>query len=140
MYGLVAVFVGGSIGALLRYLISLLAGTFNLTYQGTFVINLIGCLFLGFVSYVALKKEKKLNNDLKLFLTTGIAGGFTTFSTFCNEIFKLAQAGHLFICVLYVSLSVLLGLFATSFGVFLAKQVLLFRLENKLARNAKTYT
>lgn len=133
MFGLIAVFIGGSIGASLRYFISLFAGTFALTYQGTLIINLIGCLFLGFVSYIALKKDKKFNPDLKLFLTTGIAGGFTTFSTYCNEVFKLAQTGQIFAGFMYLLLSVVLGLLATGIGVFLAKQVLLFRLEDKLA-------
>ncbi len=138
MLGLIAVFIGGGIGASLRYLISLFAGNFALTYQGTFVINIIGCLFLGFVSYIALKKEKKFNPDLKLFLTTGIAGGFTTFSTFCNEIFKLAQTDQMLTGCLYLFSSVALGLFAAGVGVLLAKQVLLFRFAGKLARNSKT--
>lgn len=136
MFGLLMVFLGGSIGAGLRYFISLFAGTFALTYQGTFIINLIGCLFLGFVSYIALKKEKKFNPDLKLFLTTGVAGGFTTFSTFCNEIFELAQTGQMLTGCLYLLSSVVSGLLAASLGVFLAKQVLLFRFESKLASNA----
>jgi CrcB protein len=138
LFGLIAVFIGGGIGASLRYLISTFAGNFALTYQGTFLINIIGCLFLGFVSYIALKKENKFNPDLKLFLTTGIAGGFTTFSTFCNEIFKMLQTGQMFTGCLYLFFSVSVGLLAASLGVFLAKQVLLFRFESKLVDRVKS--
>lgn len=138
MLGLLAVFIGGGIGASLRYLISLFAGNFALTYQGTFLINIIGCLFLGFVSYIAIKKENKFDPDLKLFLTTGIAGGFTTFSTFCNEIFKMLQTGQMLTGCLYLFLSASIGILAAGFGVFLAKQVLLFRFESKLADRVKS--
>ena len=134
MLGLLAVFVGGGIGAGLRYLVSRILGSFALTYQGTFLINIVGCLFLGFVSYIALRKRKSFHPDLKLFLTTGIAGGFTTFSTFCSEIFGLIQSGHAFIGFLYLFLSLSSGLLAAILGLILAKQVLLAKLENTLIK------
>jgi fluoride exporter len=114
-----AVFLGGSLGASLRYLISLIAHNYGWSYQGTFVINILGCLFLGFVMYIAL--QKPFNPDLKLFLTTGIAGGFTTFSTFSYEAFTLIKTYQIMTGLVYMLLSCVIGLAATGVGMFLAK-------------------
>lgn len=120
MLGLISVFIGGSIGAGLRYLISLLAVSLGFSYEGTFVINILGCLFLGFVMFIA--SEKNINLHLKLFLTTGIAGGFTTFSTFSYEALVLMRSGKVKTGMAYMLLSLLFGLFATVLGMVLAKK------------------
>ena len=114
-----AVFLGGSLGASLRYLISLIAHNYGWSYQGTFVINILGCLFLGFVMYIAL--QKPFNPGLKLFLTTGMAGGFTTFSTFSYEAFTLIKTHQVITGLVYMLLSCVIGFAATGFGMFLAK-------------------
>lgn len=137
MFGLLMVFLGGGIGAGLRYVFAHFASNFGLSYQSTFLINIIGSMFLGFVAYIAIKKEDKFDPDLKLFLTTGIAGGFTTFSTFCNEVFKLMQTNQIIIGYWYLFLSVTVGLFATVLGTFIARQFLLWTYENKLVNNAE---
>ncbi|MFA6989736.1 MAG: fluoride efflux transporter CrcB [Candidatus Gastranaerophilaceae bacterium] len=129
MTGFIAVFLGGSLGASLRYLISLIAHNYGWSYQGTFIINIVGCLFLGFVTYIALQKEKTFNSNLKLFLTTGVAGGFTTFSTFSYEAFTLIKSGQIITGLIYMLLSCIIGLIATLFGIFLAKQILALKVE-----------
>lgn len=124
MLGLISVFLGGSVGASLRYLLSLLSVNLGFSYEGTFVINVLGCLFLGFVSYIALEREKQFNRHLKLFLTTGVAGGFTTFSTFSYEAFNLINSGNVETGIVYMLLSLIVGLIATLMGMILAKKIL----------------
>ena len=129
MTGFIAVFLGGSIGASLRYLVSLIAQHYSWYYQGTFIVNILGCLFLGFVSYIAIKHEKTFHPDFKLFLTTGIAGGFTTFSTFSYEVFTFIQHNQLMAGIIYMLLSCTIGFAATLLGIYLAKQALSFVLK-----------
>lgn len=124
MIEVISVFLGGSLGASLRYLISIIALNYGWTYQGTFVANMLGCLFLGFVIFIAAKKEGAFHPVLKLFLTTGVAGGFTTFSAFSYEAFILIKAGSVTTGIIYMVLSLVLGLLSTLFGIFLAKKVL----------------
>lgn len=119
MFELLFVFIGGGIGASLRYLLSGSVFDFNNAFIGTLIINVIGCLFLGFVSYFAVKND--FNNNLKLFLTTGIAGGFTTFSTFSLETFKLFQSNEALIAFSYIFASLFLGLASILIGISAAK-------------------
>lgn len=121
MFKYISVFIGGGLGANLRYLISLLAANYGASYQGTFIINMTGCLFIGFVSYLALEKSDSFDSNLKLFLITGIAGGFTTFSTFSYEAFMLIKDGQILTSLIYILLSGVIGIFATALGMFLAK-------------------
>jgi fluoride exporter len=130
MNGIIAVFLGGGLGAGLRYLISLIAHNYGWSYQGTFLINMIGCLFLGFIAYIALKEET-INPNLKLFLTTGIAGGFTTFSAFSYEIFTLIKDGQTTTGITYMLLSCIIGLMSAVVGILLAKFVLSTRIRTK---------
>lgn len=121
MFEILLVFLGGSIGAALRYLISLF---YNQSCWGTLIINVVGCLFIGFVSYIAIKNENIITPNLKLFLTTGLAGGFTTFSTFSYECFNLVKNGQISTAAIYVFLTYLLGLSAVFVGFILAKFLL----------------
>ena len=109
---MLAVFLGGGTGAILRYLIS---GIFNKKYMpwGTFVVNVLGCFIFGmFVSFLS-------DPYNKLLLMTGFCGGFTTFITFASE------TAHLFTGskkdfiqgVIYLTSSVVLGVFAIFVGL-----------------------
>lgn len=122
MFEILLVFLGGSIGAGLRYLISLL---YNQSCWGTLIINVMGCFFIGFISYIAVKNENIVTPNLKLFLTTGIAGGFTTFSTFSYESCNLIKNGQIYTAAGYIFFTYILGLGAVFFGFLLAKFVLL---------------
>lgn len=124
MLGALAVFIGGGIGASLRHLFSLLAKKhFGLTHWATFYINILGCLFLGFVTSLAVKKPQLIESHFYLFLATGIAGGFTTFSTFCYENLVLLQEGKIFKSIAYMALSLTKGLVAVYLGYLLTKFV-----------------
>ena len=87
---------------------------------GTLTVNLIGCLALGFLSGLPFD-GRLLTPHAKLLLTTGVCGGFTTFSTFMNEGAALMKAGDYVSFSLYVAGSILLGLFFVVLGHQLAR-------------------
>ena len=112
---------GGFIGSALRYLISLfiqnkVLSTFPF---GTFAVNVLGCFLIGAV--YALSERGNLSAEWRLFLATGILGGFTTFSSFSNETVSMIRDAQYGPALIYVGSSVILGLLATFFGIFLIK-------------------
>ena len=109
---ILAVGLGGALGAIFRYLLGQIIPKLGSGFPlGTFVVNLIGCFAIGLVVGLA-GKHSNIDPRLILFLQTGICGGFTTFSTFSLESLTLIEEGRLAIGILYIVLSVLLGLFA----------------------------
>lgn len=115
----VLVGLGGAVGAMLRYAVGYIPykGVFPLL---TLLVNLLGALLIGFVSGIA---DKKLSENVVLFLKTGVCGGFTTFSTFSLEAFKLFEAHHSFLALLYMLLSVGLCLAGVFVGTLLSEKV-----------------
>ena len=121
---LLVVFFGGGLGAILRYLFSLWAGKkFGITYWATFWINVLGCAFLGFISALAVKHSNLFNDSTVLFLTTGVAGGFTTFSTFNGENINLLKNGETLKCIIYMTSSLFFGLLSVCLGFLVANLV-----------------
>ena len=109
---ILAVGLGGALGAIFRYLLGQIIPKLGSGFPlGTFVVNLIGCFAIGLVVGLA-GKHSNIDPRLILFLQTGICGGFTTFSTFSLESLTLIEEGRITIGILYIVLSVLLGLFA----------------------------
>ncbi|HVY00901.1 MAG TPA: fluoride efflux transporter CrcB [Pseudorhodoplanes sp.] len=110
------VFLGGGIGAALRHFINIAAARFVASAfpYGTFFINVTGSFVMGMVAaYFAFKGDA--SQHWRLFLTTGILGGYTTFSTFSLDAALLYERGEASLCLLYVAGSVVLsiaGLFA----------------------------
>ena len=108
----IAVGLGGFFGAILRYLMGLIPLREDLMFPvKTLAVNVIGAFAIGLI--VALTaKHSNMNPRLVLFLKTGICGGFTTFSTFALETVDLIQAGNSVEAILYVALSLILGIAA----------------------------
>jgi len=110
MRQILLVFVGGGLGAALRHAVNLaslrLVGT-ALPY-GTFFINVTGSILMGMVAGLFAWKVS-LPPTLRLFVATGILGGYTTFSTFSLETALLLERGQAWTAVGYVVGSVLLG-------------------------------
>ena len=124
MVNLLAVFIGGGIGATLRYLATITSQKiWGTTILSTFSVNIIGCFFIGLIYGLTLQKANLLPTQLKLFLTVGVLGGLTTFSTFSYEAFNYLKDGKFLHCILYISASLLIELSATYFGYILAKQI-----------------
>lgn len=114
--GFLIVFLGGGLGAATRHGINILAaGLLGTAFPyGTLFINVAGSFVMGLIAeYFALKSG--LPQHLRLFLTTGILGGFTTFSAFSLEAALLYERGQVIGAAVYVVASVVLaigGLFA----------------------------
>ncbi len=87
---------------------------------GTLLVNVLGCLLIG-LFYALAEKGTIASAELRLLLTTGFCGGFTTFSTFSYETLTLLQTGNYLLVALYVAGSVLIGLLATFAGVALVR-------------------
>lgn len=85
----------------------------------TLTVNIIGCLLIGVVFGFGAKGG--ITPDWRLFLATGILGGFTTFSAFSYETVHMLQNGQISSAIAYVLASVLLGLLATFVGIWLVK-------------------
>ncbi|MBN1830446.1 MAG: fluoride efflux transporter CrcB [Deltaproteobacteria bacterium] len=82
---------GGFVGSVLRYLMSQFGQRFSITFpHGTLWANFIGCLFLGIVTAAATETQS-LSPSTRLFLATGVCGGFTTMSSFSYETVRLLQ-------------------------------------------------
>lgn len=112
---------GGFIGAVMRYLISLLPMKNNFIFPvKTFIINIIGSFAIGLISALIIKYAIE-NQNLELFLKVGICGGFTTFSTYAFETTELIKNQNYFIGISYAFLSVALGILAVAFAQYIIK-------------------
>ncbi len=111
---LLLVGLGGSIGSMARYAASLLIKSKSFPFA-TLSVNIIGSFIIGLVFAMSIKQEG-ISDNWKLFLTTGICGGFTTFSAFSLENMGLLQSGKIGMAVIYICLSVVLGIVATFLG------------------------
>ena len=109
MLNCLVVALGGGIGACLRYLIGLIPLKEPFTFPvKTLVINLLGCFVIGLIAALAVKNSS-LSSKTVLFIKTGLCGGFTTFSTFALETETLIKTGHIGLAIVYVALSVVVG-------------------------------
>jgi CrcB protein len=122
MWNLIIVFIGGGIGTAARYLVSgwvyQLAGS-SFPY-GTFVENVVGCFLIG-LSMAALDERFLLNPTLRIFLTIGILGGFTTFSTFSYETIAMLKDAEYFTAFVNVGSTLITCLGATYLGMVTGK-------------------
>lgn len=123
MKELLLVGTGGFVGSVLRYVVSGAAhrATAIVSFPiGTFVVNIVGCLAIGYLSGMA-EVRGVLGPQTRLFLTIGLLGGFTTFSTFGYETFTLArEADHLYALANVVA-SVVVGFGAVWIGHILSR-------------------
>ena len=109
MLNIIAVGLGGFVGAVCRYLIGLIPVDEVTQFPiKTFLINIIGCIVIGIIT-VAATKNISLNPQLLLFLKVGVCGGFTTFSTFALESAELIRNGNGLVALMYMLGSVIVG-------------------------------
>lgn len=129
---LLAVGCGGFIGAVLRYIIAgwMQKAVPQFLPSGTLVVNVVGCLAIGFVMAMVIAKSETgepawMSHTLRLFLVTGILGGFTTFSAFGYETVELLREDRIPLAAFNVLANVGLGFPAVWLGSVLAKRLIL---------------
>ena len=113
------VFIGGGFGSMCRFALAQLIpwkpGTIP---WATFSANLLSCILIGCL--IGLLNKSLINDQTKWMLMVGFCGGFSTFSTFSNEIFTLLQAGNIPLAIGYILLSILLCLLGIFIGLKLS--------------------
>lgn len=115
--GFLFVGLGGAIGAMLRYSISLIPVKSSFPIL-TLITNVIGAFVIGII--VALSVRNNVSGNVILFLKTGLCGGFTTFSTFSLEAYNLIKDKKTVMGIVYAALSLLLCIGAVALGEAIA--------------------
>ncbi|GFZ39966.1 fluoride efflux transporter CrcB [Bacteroides nordii] len=118
------IFIGGGVGSVLRYLAQIsinerMSGIGFPFSWGTFIVNIAGSLLIGL--FYSISERWNLSMEMRLFLTTGLCGGFTTFSTFSNDGLSLLRGEFYGTFLLYALLSIGLGLVAVLTGGAIGK-------------------
>lgn len=123
MKSIIYVFIGGGTGSALRYLMQMIINRNIITAfpLGTFVVNIIGCMLIGM--FYTLSDRFSLSQDVRLLLTVGLCGGFTTFSTFSTESLNLLKGELYGMFLLYTLSSVAVGIILTFAGIWLGKNL-----------------
>lgn len=122
MRELLAVGLGGGIGAIARYLVSLwMQRRFpGFPASGTLLVNVAGCLLIGILMGLIVERNL-LSPAVRLLLITGFLGGLTTFSSFGAQTLELFEAGHFRLTLIYLAGNLIGGLFAVWLGVSLVR-------------------
>ena len=110
--------LGGMLGAVARYIFGLLIKSATFPFA-TGMVNIVGALIMGLIMGLSIKGQ--ISPNLRLFLATGICGGFTTFSAFAWENLALLQQQRYGSFMLYTLGTLALGMAATTIGYLLAK-------------------
>jgi len=124
---ILAISLGAIMGALARYglssLVTKIMGTGFHFPLGTFLVNIVGCFLMGVVIMV-MDTKFSTHYVTKQFLTVGILGSFTTFSTFSLDFITLLQKGSVVSACIYFALSSILSICGLYAGMILVKQLL----------------
>ncbi|OCP01150.1 MULTISPECIES: fluoride efflux transporter CrcB [unclassified Ensifer] len=116
--------VGGAIGSILRYLVGLwTVHRFGAGFPwGTLGVNISGSFLIGVLAEVIMRKFGA-SPDLRVFLITGVLGGYTTFSAFSLDAITLLERGDVMLSAIYVVASVALSLLAVLSGLALMRAI-----------------
>lgn len=118
MVYILAVAVGGALGAVLRYVVVI--GMSNISFigmpTGVLSCNILGSFLLGILISCSMK-DPLISENLRIFFQVGILGAFTTFSTFALEVFNMTEKGDYTVAMIYVVLSVILSIGGLFLGI-----------------------
>jgi len=118
MYNVLWVGLGGFVGAILRYAVSgyvqTLSGSIDFPY-GTLSVNVLGCFFIGLLSFIA-EEKGVFSPQVRMLILVGLLGSFTTFSTFSNETMELFRYSENIRAVLNLGAHLAFGLGAVWLG------------------------
>lgn len=118
---IIAISLGASIGALLRWSLGLMLNTVSKSVPiGTLLANLLGGLLIG-LAITYFEQHQDLPPQWRLLIITGFLGGLTTFSTFSAEVTQMIQDGNLFTALTTILLHVMGSLLMTFIGIYIFK-------------------
>ena len=118
---IIAVGSGSFIGGIARYLVSLAMKGISKGFPwATLLVNLLGCLIIGLL-WGFLSRNASESTSWGLFLTVGLCGGFTTFSTFSKEALTMLQTGLIWGFASYIALSILAGIVLVAIGYYIGR-------------------
>ncbi len=125
MFNVFLVAVGGAFGSVLRYLVGLLTiRWFGPSFPwGTFAVNVVGSFAIGLLSEM-IARRFNASMEVRVFLVTGILGGFTTFSSFSLDTMVLLERGAIAATVGYVLATLCLSFLAILAGLALGRTML----------------
>ncbi|WP_029075440.1 fluoride efflux transporter CrcB [Kaistia adipata] len=124
MFPTILVFVGAGFGGVLRHGVNLTAARlFGTSFPwGTLTVNIVGSLVMGLAAgYFAFRDGMNWTQHARLFLTTGVLGGFTTFSTFSLDVAVLLERGETGSAVIYALASLVVSVLALFAGLWLVR-------------------
>ncbi|NUM80212.1 fluoride efflux transporter CrcB [bacterium] len=115
------IFIGGGIGAMSRYALQGIVYEFTGAAfpYGTLMVNVLGCFLIGV--FAGASEKFIIDPQWRIFLTIGLLGGFTTFSSLGYETFALFRDGEILLALANIFGSVLIGLLSVWLGFFLIK-------------------
>ena len=118
---IIAVGAGSFIGGIARYLVSLAMKGISKGFPlATLLVNLLGCLIIGLL-WGFLSRNASESTSWGLFLTVGLCGGFTTFSTFSKEALTMLQTGQIWGFACYIAISILAGIALVALGYYIGR-------------------
>jgi CrcB protein len=126
MHNLFLVAIGGAFGACSRYLFIEMVILFHRGSSfpiGTILVNIIGSFLMGVLHFFLTHYLDSISPQTRLLLATGFLGGFTTFSAFSIDAFRLISAGQFGIAFAYIFSSVIFSILAIFFGFYLSKLI-----------------
>ncbi|MEN6412734.1 MAG: fluoride efflux transporter CrcB [Veillonellales bacterium] len=124
MQEIIAVAVGGGIGAAARYLVSIwAAGKFGAEFPyGTLIVNIVGCFIIG--AFMTLAAERLIVSPYwRLLIVVGFVGGLTTFSSFSYETLRMLEEADIAQAFYNIGLNVIIGFLATWLGIGAARLI-----------------
>ena len=124
MQQLIYIGIAGFFGSISRYLVSGWTSSFSLGKFpfGTMTVNVLGSLLLGFI-FTLSTDRLSIHPDIKLALTIGFLGSFTTFSTFSLETFNLFKAGDIYLSLMNILMNLFFSIIAVVIGIAAAKLI-----------------
>jgi CrcB protein len=126
MFNLFLVAIGGAIGSCSRYLfVEMISAMHRSSFPlGTILVNIIGSFLMGVLHFFLTNYMDSLSPQTRLLLGVGVLGGFTTFSAFSLDVFRLINANNFSLAFAYIFSSLIFSILAIFFGFYVAKLIL----------------